>query len=450
MQKDVLILGAGISGLCTAYFLKKKGFSVGIIEAKDKPGGVIQSIQQNGYICECGPNTVILGKPELRLLLKELGLEEKLIFPSAAAKNRYILRKKKLVRIPSGPGDFITTASLSVFGKIRALFEPFVKPLPAGQDQTVADFARRRFGYEIYKNFINPFVAGIYSGDAANLSTRFGFKLMYELEQKYNSVLKGFMARASERKKANEKLSIFSLTGGMQTLIEALHAELKEDILLSATVTQVQFTDGNYRVTYEQYKHTNTFTSSKIVSCLPAHCLPDILSFADNTFKEACLHVPYVPVAVLHIAYAKTEIGNRATGFGVLAPGHEQTPLLGILFNSRIFPHVAPERMELFTIIAGGARNPNIALLPEEKLIPLLQTEFENIMQCSGKPAYTHLTKWENAIPQYTMQYHQYASAIEKLEKAFPGFVVAGSSVHGISVPDCVEYAYQTSNNIAG
>lgn len=448
MSNKMVILGAGISGLSCAYFLKKKGFDVCILEKEKTFGGVIQTHTEKGYICENGPNTVILGKPELRNLIENLGLNELMIFPSAAAKNRYILRYKKLLKIPSKPNDFFTTRSLSIFGKIRILFEPFIAPLPNGADQTVAEFTTRRFGKEVYKNFINPFVAGIYAGDAATLSTRYGFKLLYELEQTHKSIIKGFLARAKERKEKKQTQSIFSFPEGIKQLTIALEKELKNNIQYHSTVSAITYSENKYKISYTQHGEEKNITTQKIISTIPAYALAESIQTLCSVTSEKLKQLEYVPIVSLHLGYKKEQVKNTARGFGVLAPAHENTPLLGILFNSRIFKHVAPEGKELFTLMIGGARLPLLTELPDEDLLRLAISEFEKIMNAKGSPDFIHFARWKKAIPQYTMEYGEINAAIENFEQTHQGFYIAGNCTHGISVPDCVENAWLTAQKI--
>jgi len=448
MSKKIVILGAGISGLSCAYFLKKKGHDVCVLEKESSAGGVIQTHEENGYICENGPNTVILGKPDLKKLIADLNLNEELILPSSDAKKRYILRNKKLLKIPSVPTDFFTTKSLTIFGKIRILFEPFISPLPNGADQTVADFTTRRFGKEVYRNFINPFVAGIYAGDAAKLSTRFGFKLLYELEQDYKSVIKGFIARAKERKKNKEKQTIFSFRKGMHQLINELEKNLQNEIIYKASVTSISSEENGYTIKYAQNGEDKEITANSVVSTLPAYALSESIFNICNVTAEKLKQLEYVPIVALHLGYKKEQIKNNSKGFGALAPGHENTPLLGILFNSQIFNHVAPKGKELFTLMIGGSRLPLLTELPDNELLKIAKTEFEKIMNVEGEPDFVHFSRWKRAIPQYTMQYKEIYEAIQKFELNNKNFYIAGNCTHGISVPDCIENAWLISKKI--
>ena len=49
MKKDVIIVGGGIGGLCSGIYLLHKGFNVTIMEQKEKLGGKINIIEEEGF-----------------------------------------------------------------------------------------------------------------------------------------------------------------------------------------------------------------------------------------------------------------------------------------------------------------------------------------------------------------------------------------------------------------
>ena len=53
----------------------------------------------------------------------------------------------------------------------------------------MADFVRRRLGVEFLDYAINPFVAGVYAGDPERLSVKHAFAKLYDLEQRYGSLI---------------------------------------------------------------------------------------------------------------------------------------------------------------------------------------------------------------------------------------------------------------------
>lgn len=58
--KSVAILGAGIAGLVAAYELRKAGYAVTVLEARDRPGGRAWSVRNGAKIVQTGrPDQVV-------------------------------------------------------------------------------------------------------------------------------------------------------------------------------------------------------------------------------------------------------------------------------------------------------------------------------------------------------------------------------------------------------
>lgn len=74
MKKKVIIIGAGLSGLTSAYFLKKSGFSCTILEARDRIGGRISTLRAGDFHCEMGATWLGPQHSVLLSLFKELDL----------------------------------------------------------------------------------------------------------------------------------------------------------------------------------------------------------------------------------------------------------------------------------------------------------------------------------------------------------------------------------------
>ena len=116
-MSDVIIIGAGITGLSCAWRLKKLGIESRILESSKRPGGVIQSERSGGYLIERGPNS-LLPAAENFALLDETGLISEIIEADHRAP-RYICLNHKLRKAPLGP--------MTVPGLMRALAEPHTR-----------------------------------------------------------------------------------------------------------------------------------------------------------------------------------------------------------------------------------------------------------------------------------------------------------------------------------
>ena len=163
-MKSVAIIGAGITGLTAGFYLKRKGVPVTVYEASNRVGGVIQSIRENGYLAEFGPNTILETSPKIAQLVHDAGLESRRINPSPKAEARYVVRYRRPIEMPGSPLGFFTTNLFSLKAKLAVLREPFVPARRDGMEESIGEFVVRRLGQEFLDHAIDALVAGIYAG----------------------------------------------------------------------------------------------------------------------------------------------------------------------------------------------------------------------------------------------------------------------------------------------
>ena len=206
-MKRVAIIGGGITGLTAAFRLQQQGIPATLFEAANRVGGVIQTVRDGEYLAECGPNTILETSPLIGEMIADLGLEGRRIYSSEQAENRYIVRNKRLVRLPGSPLSFLATSLFSFRAKARLMAEPFIRRAPANEEESLAKFVRRRIGREFLDYAINPFVAGVYAGAPETLSVREAFPKLHALEQRYGSLILGQIlgARARKRERGGSK-----------------------------------------------------------------------------------------------------------------------------------------------------------------------------------------------------------------------------------------------------
>ncbi|MFZ0639088.1 MAG: protoporphyrinogen oxidase, partial [Candidatus Acidiferrales bacterium] len=171
--RQVIVVGAGISGLACALRLGELGVAVRVLDAAENPGGLISTIHRGGFLFESGPQSFQVTS-ELRELIRAAGCESELLEADPHTP-RYILRAGKLHPAPMSPPSLLTTSLLGVGSKMRILSEPFRRSQPAAGDESFADFVRRKFGTEILEHLAGPFVSGIFAGDPEKLSLRSSF-----------------------------------------------------------------------------------------------------------------------------------------------------------------------------------------------------------------------------------------------------------------------------------
>jgi len=451
MKKKVVVLGAGVSGLATALQIKNAGYDVTVLEKNETPGGSMLTLKEEGFTIDFGPNSGLETTPVIKQIVEGLNLSEDFIYAYPVGNKRYILKNGSLHPLPMGPGSFIRTKLFSTAAKLRLLGEIFVPKSEEGYYQSIAEFVERRLGREFLDYAINPFVAGVYAGDPARLSVKSAFPKLYALEENYGGLIRGMIKGAKERRKRAEEskqsAKMFSFKNGMQSFAYAIADEL-DSLIFRAEVTTVEKTNNNYSVKYLKDKFEQEITCNVVVSTVPAYTAAKIFKGLSNEVSEHLSSVYYPPVLVLFVAFNESSIKRPLDGFGYLIPAKEKQNHLGAIWSSVIFENRAPQGKAAFTIFVGGARQPNLFEIDEEKVISLVLTEFKNIMQINEEPVFLKTKFWRRAIPQYNVGYIEHENIFLKFEEENNGIFLSGNFRGGISLGDCIKNSKIVSNKV--
>ena len=453
MKKEITIIGAGISGLAAAHWLEKDHPDSIVLEKGAAPGGTMQTEIQDDYLFDHGPNSGLETTPLIRKLAEESGISSEMIYAREKAKKRYILRDNTLHALPTSPGSFLKTRLFSSKAKLRLLCEPFVskfKAASAEDDESIADFVRRRLGQEFLDYAINPFVGGVFAGNPENLSVKSAFPRLYRLEEKYGGLIKGMIKGRKERKKSAEdskqSAKMFSFRQGMHSLPRAVAHSLGEKVVFGAEVNTVEHNEKEnpgYLVKYKRDGEEYTIETKVVVSTIPAYIAADILSGIDKNVSEHLSSIYYPPVLVLCLGYRKDAVGRNLDGFGFLIPEKEKKLFLGAIWNTVLFPERSDENHVSFTLFIGGARSPGLLNEKEndarENLIQEVLKEFHDVMEINETPVFMAQKFWEKAIPQYNTGHFEHDREFDKFEESNPGLFLAGNYRGGISVGDCIK-----------
>ncbi|WP_210396355.1 protoporphyrinogen oxidase [Motiliproteus sediminis] len=437
MSRSFLVIGAGISGLCTAWFLKQRGHSVTLLETRDQAGGNIRTLHQDGYLIERGPNSTLNSRPALATLFESLGISP--LEANKSSKKRYVLRDGSLHPLPMGPGDFIRTPLFSGAGKWRLLAEPFIGR--AKEEESVARFVERRLGQEFLNWAINPFVSGVYAGDPEQLSARAATAKVYALEKEYGSLMRGALAKIlfhRHKGGAGPAGSMISFDAGMQVMTDTLGDRLGDALCTGVSVDILEQTaDGWCARAGEQQ-----WSAEEVVLALPAKACAQLLEPLLPALPELFDAIPYPAVASVSLGFRKSQVAHPLDGFGFLIPRITGVETLGVLFPSSVFPNRAPEGHCLLTAFIGGTLNPELADLGDDEVTRRVLRDIRPLLGIEGEPAVISVNRWREAIPQYTLGHLERLASIDGLLKSLPGLHTRANWREGISVADCVQNAF--------
>ena len=443
-RPSVAIIGGGISGLATAWWLHKSGTNVTVLERNDEPGGTMRTVRDRGWLIETGPNSALETTPLFKTLFNDVGLADEVVYADDVGNNRYILRDGALHALPMTPPAFLKSKLWSLPGKLRLLGEPFIGR--AENEETIAQFVERRLGREFLDYAINPFVAGVYAGNPEQLSVRAAFPKLYALEEKYGGLIKGQIRGRKERKKraeqSKDRARMFAFRNGMQVFPEALAHAMAPHVQCGIRIRLIREIQKRGKRTYEisgtRKGKPFRVNADAVITAVPSYSTSKLLSSVDKALTTTLEKIYYPPVVEVFLGFKKSDVQRDLDGFGFLVPAREQRRILGTIWSSSLFPNRAPEGHVALTTFVGGSRQPELTEQNDEKIVETVTDELGAIMGVSGRPAYRRIARWERAIPQYNLGHLSIIGQLEQFERQHPGIFISGNFRGGISVGDCI------------
>jgi len=436
----IAIIGGGLTGLTLAYYLQQAGIAYDLLEASARPGGNLLSPRApEGYQLEAGPNSLLLSA-ELEELLTELSLQDHIQEAAPVSQHRYVLRGGQYQALPGSPPALLASSFFSFRTKLRLLTELLRRPAPPVPGETVAAFFERHFGSEVVQYAVNPFVAGIYAGDPAELLLSLTFPQLAALETQYGSLLRGL----AKGPKTGRRRTI-TLRGGVQALTDALAARLDSYQPGQAVSAVHRRPDGQYEVSANGQPLTASY--SHLALALPAYAAAPLLAPEFPAAAAALAAVRYPPMTLVYSAYDQAAVAHPLVGFGALNPQVEGTYSAGSIWTSSLFPDRVPAGQVLFTSFVGGAQFARQAEEPEATQLAAVHAELSRLYGIGAAPRWQSRAYWPRSIPQF--DYHLAAARAAVAPLAAEGIVATANWQAGVSVPDCIRHARQLAQDLA-
>ena len=448
-MKRIAIVGGGISGLAAAFALEERrrageALEFVVYESSPRFGGVLFTEQVEGCLIEAGPDSFLTEKPWAADLCRRLGIEDQLIGSNDADRKTYILVKGKLVPMPDGlmflvPTQLSPAILSSLFSpatKLRVAREWWYPARVSNGDESVAALVERHYGAEMVDRLADPLLAGVYGGEAAQLSVRAVLPRFVEMESKYGSLGRGMLAARKNVKRSLPAPSIFSsLKGGMQQLGEALVARLPAEVLrANSPVQAVQRQDRGWVVSAGYA--SDQFDA--VIVATPASAAAVLLEIASAELASELRAISYSSSVTVALGFDQNVRVALPPGFGFLVPRREGKRLLAATFVHNKFPHRAPKDRALLRCFLGGSRDEQVLQLTDENILNIVRDELRQILGVKADPLFTRLYRWKGAMAQYTVGHLERLDRIEGLVKPLPGLALAGNAYRGIGVPDCI------------
>lgn len=452
-QRRVVVIGGGITGLTTAYYLKKeareKGLAIDVtlIEASHRLGGKIQTVVKDGFVIERGPDSFLARKHSASRLAKEVGMEDKLV--SNHAGKSYVLVQERLHPMPGGSimgiptqiAPFITTGLFSATGKIRAAADFVLPKSNLAEDQSLGSFFRRRLGDEVVENLIEPLLSGIYAGDIDQMSLMSTFPQFYQVEQKYRSLILGMKKATPAPKKTTtskgkDKGIFLTVSTGLQSFVDAIEERLDlESVIKGFRVEKVKKTSSGYCL---DLNSGETLQADSIVVATSHHVTRSIFSQYD--FFDVFENVPSTSVATVALSFPKEAIEKDIDGTGFVVSRNSDYTITACTWTHKKWPHSTPEGKVLLRCYVGRAGDEAVVELSDDEIVRIVLEDLNKTMNITMEPEMVVVTRWVDSMPQYTVGHKARISNVyNQVAKELPGVFLAGASYEGLGLPDCID-----------
>ena len=427
----IAIIGGGISGLATAFYIQRlhSQAKLYLLEKQSYLGGTMRTVEKEGFLFETGSNGFLSNKPDTLELVKDSGADSLLLKSSDIARIRYIFTDR-LHRLPENPFAFMASSLLSFSGKLRTLGEVFVPPRTESNDETLQSFGYRRVGKEFTDVFLNAMSAGIFASSPECISVKAAFPAVVQLENEYGGLFKGMIKK--RKKGAGPGGVLMSFKGGMGRYIEHLRTQLNAEIRLDSEITQVTRRKDGYAVNSRE----TSLEVDKLILATPAYVSAHLLQFLAPRLAIRLGAIEYSPISIVGFGYHN--LAHRLKGFGLLTTASAQKEILGVLWDSSIFPDRAPASCKSVRVMIGGQRNPKLAQQDESALVEIALKGLRETMGITDTPASIFVERWARGIPNYKPGHLANVDEIFALLKKFPGLYLNSNAYYGISLNDCV------------
>jgi len=447
---DVLVIGAGISGLATAWYLAKSGLKIQVWEQSHRPGGKIKTERSDGFQTEQAASMVMNFKPEVDHFLQQTGLlnfkAERLLNSES---KRYLIHKGHLQPLPMSISGLFFSSLWSQSGKFRLLMEPFIGK-SRNQDETVTEFITRRLGREFLEKAMEPFIAGTLASDPDLASARHVIPRLTALEKRYGSISAGIIAHKVLQKRTARNPEYFSFSGGMTTLTDHLAREPGIAFQANTKVNQIiQHGPFHWEVQAQSPDGEISRTARHVVISTPANIAAQLTQPLDQHLSQLLNNIKYASLSVVHIGMQRSAVEHPLDSSGFLVPRREKMAINGNLWMSSIFSGRAPDNNILLSTYLGGSRHPEAIKLSTTASVERVLQDLTPLLGIKAAPEMVKVDKHHQALPLYHGNYHQLMTAIEQQLQCLSGMHLEANYKGGVSVRDRIVMAQKAATRIA-
>lgn len=445
-HSDVLIIGGGISGLSSAWWLSQQGVNSIVLEQAERAGGLIDSTNQDGYLTDHAASMILNFDSTVNRFINQSGLQKHRIDRSSIAK-RYVLKNSELSEVPVNIREILCSDLFSLKTRIHMMTEIF----RGGRQcewESVADFIRRRLGQEILDLAIDPYVSAVLACDPEKACARSTLPRLTALETKFGSFTAGVLMKKLLPGKRGLPQEAFSFSGGMKTLTDTLTQNPLAEVQTGQQVIALEPLKSGWRVISRDNSTESEFHVGHVVFSTPADVASELVKPVDKELSALLDQIDYAPIAQIHLGFDRSGFNKPLDGNGFLVPSHEKIPIRGSLWVSNLIENRAPQDKLLTSNFIGGACQADALKKSDNVLVDQVLSALQSLCGLKAAPEMVRINRHHQGLPLYHGNYHALTRSIIRSAGRCEGLHFVANYLQGISIRDRIIQAKIVADQI--
>jgi protoporphyrinogen/coproporphyrinogen III oxidase len=436
-RQRVVVIGAGLTGLATAWWLRDEA-EVVLLEASGRLGGQIDTVSLAGIPLDVGADAFLARQPEAEALARAAGFtDEDLVAPVTSLVHLWVrgqlrpLPEGTVMGAPTDLGAVRASGVLSPAGLVRAGIEPLIPRRHVAGDRSVADLVGERFGREVVEALVEPLLGGVYAGSVERLSAQAATPSIWAAAQGERSLTAELSAHR-ERTRGDRRPVFLTLRGGLTRLVDRLAADLGPRVRSGVEVTALARAGrGGWRLTTSQ----GAITADQVVLCVPASAAGRLLGSVAPEAARELTTVRTSSVGVVALAYDPADARDVPEGSGLLVPRSEGRLIKAATWSSRKWPHHRDLDRFVLRASVGRVEDRRALDLDDDTLAERVDAEVRWATGIRAPARERSVRRWPDALPQYDVGHLARVDRIRvALEPAGPRLHLGGAFLDGVGL----------------
>jgi protoporphyrinogen/coproporphyrinogen III oxidase len=466
----VAIVGAGISGVAAAFFLRDRGLSVTVLEGSPRLGGKLAVSEVAGIAVDEGAEALLARRPEGTDLIAAVGLADDLVQPGTTSAGIWTrgrlhpLPKRQFLGVPADLDELESSGILSAAGLARARDDLRLPPTPRDGDVPVASYIGARFGPELVDRLVDPLLGGVYSGRSGELSYEATMAPLAQASRQHRSLAEAagslLPAPGAAGGTTPARPVFTTLSSALGRLPAAVADRSGSIVRTGAMVRELAWSgkgngdaDGGWRLTIGPTRAPEWLDADAVILAVPARPASRLLAGVAGAGSAAAAlgEIDYASMAIVTLAYPGDAFPRRPEGSGYLVPAVDGRAVKAVTFSTVKWPHLRDAGragLEIIRCSVGRVGEEALLQRDDRELAELAAADLADATGVRGAPAGVRVTRWGGGLPQYTVGHLERVARIRAGVAARPGLAVCGAAYDGVGIPACIASARLAADQV--